>query len=41
MVSDRARAIEWYTQGRGLDLIEQEGHWVTVGTRGVNEGLHL
>jgi catechol 2,3-dioxygenase-like lactoylglutathione lyase family enzyme len=41
MVSDRARSVEWYTNALGLDLVESDGHWVTVGTRRLNGTLHL
>ena len=41
MVSDRARSIDWYTRGLGLQLIDSEGHWVTVGQRGTNGVIHL
>jgi catechol 2,3-dioxygenase-like lactoylglutathione lyase family enzyme len=41
MVSDRARSVEWYTRRLGLDLLEDSGHWVTVGRSGVNGAIHL
>jgi len=41
MVSDRARSVEWYTAGLGLELIENDGHWVTVGRKGAPATIHL
>jgi catechol 2,3-dioxygenase-like lactoylglutathione lyase family enzyme len=41
MVSDRERSVEWYTRGLGLELIESDDHWVTVGRRGTNGTIHL
>jgi len=45
VVSDRRKAVEWYTKKLGLDVIEdvpeQDGHWVTVGRKGENGTLHL
>jgi catechol 2,3-dioxygenase-like lactoylglutathione lyase family enzyme len=41
MVSDRKRSVEWYTQKLGFDVIQDMGHWVTVGHKGVNGLLHL
>jgi len=44
VVSDRPRSVDWYTRKLGLDVIEGGGpddHWVVVGRRGENGGLHL
>jgi len=45
VVSDRKRSVAWYVQNLGLDVIEQgtgdDGHWVVVGRRGQNGGVHL
>jgi catechol 2,3-dioxygenase-like lactoylglutathione lyase family enzyme len=41
MVSDRKRSVEWYTGKLGFDVIQDMGHWVTVGHKGVNGLLHL
>jgi catechol 2,3-dioxygenase-like lactoylglutathione lyase family enzyme len=41
MVADRARSVEWYTRRLGLELIESNEHWVTVGRRGTNGAIHL
>ena len=41
LVSDTPRAIEWYTEKLGLDLIDHEDHWVTVGRKGRDGKLHL
>jgi catechol 2,3-dioxygenase-like lactoylglutathione lyase family enzyme len=41
VVSDRKRAVEWYTSKLGLEVIQDMGHWVTVGHRGANGLIHL
>ena len=41
MVSDRKRSVEWYTKKLGFEVIQDMGHWVTVGHRGLNGLLHL
>jgi len=41
VVSDRAKATEWYTQRLGLDVVESMEHWVTVGRKGKGGMLHL
>lgn len=41
VVSDRKRSVEWYTRKLGLDVIQEMGHWVTVGRRGEGGLLHL
>ncbi|HXW66605.1 MAG TPA: VOC family protein [Thermoplasmata archaeon] len=41
VVSDRQRALEWYTKCLGLDAIDRLDHWVTVGRKGQNGVLHL
>jgi catechol 2,3-dioxygenase-like lactoylglutathione lyase family enzyme len=41
VVSDRRKAVEWYTKALGLDLIDSEEHWVTVGRKGREGVLHL
>ncbi len=41
VVSDRAAAKTWYTQQLGLDLIDDDDHWVTVGRKGEGAVLHL
>jgi catechol 2,3-dioxygenase-like lactoylglutathione lyase family enzyme len=41
LVSDRKKAQDWYTRTLGLDLIDHEDHWVTVGTKGRPGVLHL
>jgi len=44
-VSDREKAIAWYTKCLGLDLLQrldqQGGHWVTVGRKGQGGAIHL
>ncbi|MGA8275440.1 MAG: VOC family protein [Thermoplasmata archaeon] len=45
VVADRVRSVTWYTQNLGLDVIEQGAgdgdHWVVVGRKGQNGGVHL
>jgi catechol 2,3-dioxygenase-like lactoylglutathione lyase family enzyme len=41
VVSDRDRAVDWYTQRLGLDVIDRMDHWVTVGRKGKPGKLHL
>jgi catechol 2,3-dioxygenase-like lactoylglutathione lyase family enzyme len=41
VVSDRKKALEWYTKRLGLDPIQKMGHWVTVGRKGHPGVLHL
>ncbi len=41
MVSDRRRSVEWYTQKLGFDIVQDMGHWVTVGRKGAGGLLHL
>lgn len=41
MVSDRKRSVAWYTEKLGFEVIQDMGHWVTVGHKGVNGLLHL
>jgi catechol 2,3-dioxygenase-like lactoylglutathione lyase family enzyme len=40
-VSDRQRSVTWYTEKLGLDLVQDMGHWVTVGRRGGSGLIHL
>ncbi len=41
VVSDRKKAVEWYTKKLGLDVITKMDHWVTVGRKGKDGVLHL
>lgn len=41
VVSDRKASKDWYTTRFGLDLIDDDGHWVTVGRKGKGSVLHL
>jgi len=41
VVSDRRRSQAWYTDSLGLDLIDSQDHWVTVGRKGEPAVLHL
>jgi catechol 2,3-dioxygenase-like lactoylglutathione lyase family enzyme len=40
-VSDRQRSLAWYTKALGMQALRNDGHWVTVGRRGVNGAIHL
>jgi catechol 2,3-dioxygenase-like lactoylglutathione lyase family enzyme len=33
MVSDRASSVRWYREKLGLRIVQDLGHWVTVGSR--------
>ncbi|HTS33060.1 MAG TPA: VOC family protein [Thermoplasmata archaeon] len=41
VVSDRTRAVAWYTEKFGLDHVDDMDHWQTVGRKGVGGVLHL
>ena len=45
VISNLKRSVEWYTKKLGLDIIEQgsgdDSHWVVVGRKGLNGGIHL
>jgi catechol 2,3-dioxygenase-like lactoylglutathione lyase family enzyme len=41
VVSDRKKALDWYTKTLGLDVIANDGHWVTVGRKGRGGEIHL
>lgn len=41
VVSDRNASKAWYTEKLGLDLIDDDDHWVTVGRKGKGSVLHL
>jgi|HubBroStandDraft_1064217.scaffolds.fasta_scaffold00613_13 catechol 2,3-dioxygenase-like lactoylglutathione lyase family enzyme len=41
MVSDRKRSVAWYTEKLGFEVIQDMGHWVTVGHKGQAGLLHL
>ncbi len=41
VVSDREASKKWYTDRLGLDLIDDQDHWVTVGRKGKGSVFHL
>jgi catechol 2,3-dioxygenase-like lactoylglutathione lyase family enzyme len=41
VVSDRKKSVTWYTQKLGLELVQDMGHWVTVGRAGGSGLIHL
>ncbi len=41
VVSDTQRALRWYTETLGLEVIDQMDHWVTVGRKGKEGKIHL
>lgn len=41
VVSDRQKAVAWYTEKLGLDRLADDGHWQTVGKKGISGALHL
>jgi catechol 2,3-dioxygenase-like lactoylglutathione lyase family enzyme len=40
-VSDRRRSVAWYTEKLGLEVVQDMGHWVTVGRKGGSGLIHL
>jgi catechol 2,3-dioxygenase-like lactoylglutathione lyase family enzyme len=41
VVSDRQKAVEWYTKVLGLERVANMDHWQTVGQKGRAGVLHL
>ncbi len=41
VVSDRKKSMEWYTKNLSLDLVQDMGHWVTVGRKDGSGLIHL
>lgn len=41
VVSDRGRAVRWYTEALGLEHVDDMAHWQTVGRKGGRGLLHL
>jgi catechol 2,3-dioxygenase-like lactoylglutathione lyase family enzyme len=41
VVSDRTKAVAWYTEKLGLERVSNEEHWQTVGRKGGSGLLHL
>jgi catechol 2,3-dioxygenase-like lactoylglutathione lyase family enzyme len=41
LVSDKNRAKDWYHEKLGMEVLKEDGHWVTVGRRGKGAELHL
>jgi catechol 2,3-dioxygenase-like lactoylglutathione lyase family enzyme len=41
VVEDAERSLRWYTEALGLDVIERQEHWITVGRKGRPGVLHL
>jgi catechol 2,3-dioxygenase-like lactoylglutathione lyase family enzyme len=41
VVADRTKSVAWYTEKLGLDLVQDMGHWVTVGRKGGSGLIHL
>jgi catechol 2,3-dioxygenase-like lactoylglutathione lyase family enzyme len=41
VVSDRAKAVRWYTESLGLEHLADMEHWQTVGRKGKGGALHL
>lgn len=41
VVSDRKKSVAWYTTKLGLDLVQDLGHWVTVGRKDLPGLIHL
>ena len=41
VVSDPKKSADWYKEKLGLEVRENEGHWVTVAPKGSDPVLHL
>lgn len=41
VVSDRKKSLRWYRQKLGLEVVDQDAHWVTVGSKRRGIRLHL
>ena len=41
VVSNAKKSAEWYKEKLGLELRENEGHWITMAPKGSNVVLHL
>jgi predicted enzyme related to lactoylglutathione lyase len=41
VVSDAKKSAQWYEQKLGLEVRDNEGHWITVAPKGSNVVLHL
>jgi catechol 2,3-dioxygenase-like lactoylglutathione lyase family enzyme len=41
VVSDRKKAVAWYTEKLGLDHVDDTDHWQTVGRKGQGGLLHI
>jgi catechol 2,3-dioxygenase-like lactoylglutathione lyase family enzyme len=41
VVSNATKSAEWYREKLGLEVRENEGHWITVAPKGSDVVLHL
>jgi predicted enzyme related to lactoylglutathione lyase len=41
VVSDAKKSAQWYKENLGLEVRDNEGHWITVAPKGSNVLLHL
>ncbi len=41
VVSDAKKSAEWYKEKLGLEIRENEGHWITLAPKGSTVVLHL
>lgn len=41
IVKDRKKAVRWYREKLGMDVLDQHEHWVTVGSKKGGLRLHL
>ena len=41
VVSDAKKSAEWYKQNLGLEVRDNEGHWITVAPKDSSVVLHL
>jgi predicted enzyme related to lactoylglutathione lyase len=41
VVSDKVASKKWYTEKLGLEVVADEGHWVSVGNKAMGTAIHL
>jgi catechol 2,3-dioxygenase-like lactoylglutathione lyase family enzyme len=41
VVEEAERSLRWYSEALGLDVIDRQEHWITVGRKGRPGVLHL
>jgi len=41
VVSNAKKALEWYKEKLGFEVVDQEGHWITVAPKDSKTFIHL